>query len=70
MSLEQKSINISQKNYDEISEKIKNIENGFSTVEEYVDYALNEILFGEENDELSPSEKDKVKEELKKLGYI
>lgn len=70
MSLERKSINISQKNYDEISEKIKNVENGFSTVEEYVDYALNEILFGEENNELSASEKDKVKEELKKLGYI
>ena len=70
MTEERKSITISQKNYNEISEKIKNSKNEFSSVEEYVDYALDEILFGEDNDEISDSEKNKVREELKKLGYI
>ena len=67
---ERKSITISLKNYDEISQKIKNPINGFSSIEEYVDYVLDEILFREENNELSDSEKDRVKDELKKLGYI
>ena len=58
------------KNYQEISQKIKNPVNEFSSVDEYVDYALTEILFDAENDELSDLEKDKVKDELKKLGYI
>lgn len=70
MSEERKSITISLKNYDEISQKIKNPINGFSSIEEYVDYVLDEILFREENNELSDSEKDRVKDELKKLGYI
>jgi len=70
MSEERKSITISIKNYNEISQKIKNPINGFSSIEEYVDYVLDEILFGEENNELSDSEKDRVKNELKKLGYV
>ena len=70
MSEERKSITISSKNYQEISQKIKNPVNEFSSVDEYVDYALTEILFDAENDELSDLEKDKVKDELKKLGYI
>ena len=58
------------KNFNEISQKIKNPINGFSSVEEYVDYVLDEILFDKENENLSDSEKEKVKEELRKLGYI
>ena len=70
MSEEKKSIFISSKNFSEISQKIKNPINGFSSVDEYVDYVLNEILFENDKNELSDSEKEKVKEELKKLGYI
>jgi hypothetical protein len=70
MTEKRQPITISLKNYNEISEKIKNPVNEFSSVEEYVDYALNEILFGDENNELSDSEKNKVREELKILGYI
>jgi len=70
MSDDRKSISISLKNFNEISQKIKNPINGFSSVEEYVDYVLDEILFDKENENLSDSEKEKVKEELRKLGYI
>lgn len=70
MAEDRQSITISKIIYDEIFNKIKNATNDFSSVEEYVDYALNEILFGEESDEISDSEKERVKDELKKLGYI
>ena len=70
MSEEKKSISISSKNFTEISQKIKNSDNEFSTVDEYVDYVLNEILFENDKNELSDSEKEKVTDELKKLGYI
>ena len=70
MSEEKKSIFISNKNFTEISEKIKNSDNDFSSVDEYVDYVLNEVLFVNDDNELSDSEKEKVTEELKKLGYI
>tara|TARA_B100000029_G_scaffold202462_1_gene200743 strand:- start:3151 stop:3363 length:213 start_codon:yes stop_codon:yes gene_type:complete len=70
MNEDRKNITISKKNFDEIFQKIKNPINGFSTVEEYVDYVLDEILFNDDVEDLSNSEKEKVKEELKKLGYI
>ena len=70
MSKEKKSISISSKNFTEISQKIKNPDNEFSSVDEYVDYILNEILFENDKNKLSDSEKEKVIGELKKLGYI
>lgn len=69
MANQRKTITISQKLFDEISKRIQNPVNGFSTVEEYVDYVLEEILF-EKNTEISDAEKEKIQNELKKLGYI
>lgn len=44
---------------------------GFSSVEEFVEFVLNEVL-GEESapQGLSKEEEEKVKERLKALGYI
>jgi len=70
MSKENQSISISSKNFNEISKKIKNPVNDFSSVDEYVDYVLNEILFEQENENISDTDKERVKDELKKLGYI
>ena len=70
MSDKRNSITISSKNFDEISQKIRDPINGFSSVDEYVDYVLDEILFDNTTSDISDSEKEKVKEELKKLGYI
>ena len=69
MDNQRKSITISQKLFNEISKRIQNPVNGFSSVEEYVDYVLEEIIFGK-TDEISDAEKEKIQEELKKLGYI
>tara|TARA_B100001750_G_C15473500_1_gene581178 strand:- start:983 stop:1195 length:213 start_codon:yes stop_codon:yes gene_type:complete len=70
MSEDKKAISISSKNYNEISRKISNSDKSFSSVDEYVDFALNEILFEQDSDDLSDSEKERVRDELKKLGYI
>tara|TARA_B110000014_G_C20052274_1_gene547451 strand:+ start:670 stop:882 length:213 start_codon:yes stop_codon:yes gene_type:complete len=70
MSEDKKAISISSKNYNEISRKILNSDKSFSSVDEYVDFALNEILFEQDSDDLSDSEKERVRDELKKLGYI
>ena len=77
METDRKGITISSKLFDLISTRIKNPQTGFSSVDEYVDYVLKELLVeNEENDveenqsEISDEETAKVKEELKKLGYI
>ena len=74
MEEERATISIRKKIYDEISTRIKNPINGFDSVEEYVDYVLNEVLNDEsdnEQSELSSDEKSKIiKEELEKLGYM
>ncbi len=77
METDRKQITISSKFFDLISTKIKNPQIGFSSVDEYVDYVLKQLLVkNEENyveesqSEISDEEAEKVKEELKKLGYI
>jgi len=77
METDRKQITISSKFFDLISTKIKNPQIGVSSVDEYVDYVLKEILVEnkenyveESQSEISDEEAEKVKEELKKLGYI
>jgi len=45
---------------------------GFSSVEEFVEFVLSEVLSKEETGgaQLSKEEEEKVKERLKALGYI
>jgi hypothetical protein len=77
METDRKQITISSKFFDLISTKIKNPQIGVSSVDEYVDYVLKELLVANEENyveesqsEISDEEAEKVKEELKKLGYI
>lgn len=70
MDVDRKPITISEKLFNTISARIKNPVNGFNTVEEYVDYVLEEVLFGKENNEIDEEERKKIHDELKKLGYI
>jgi len=67
---QRKSITISANLFDEIKNRIKNPINGFSSIEEYVDYVLEEVLFEKEDSSVSDEEKQKIQDELKKLGYI
>lgn len=70
MSDQRKSITISANLFDEIKNRIKNPVNGFSSIEEYVDYVLEEVLFEKEDSNVSDEERQKIQDELKKLGYI
>lgn len=76
METDRKQITISSKLFKLISIRIKNPQIGFSSVDEYVDYVLRELLgeneenYEETQNEISKEEAAKVKEELKKLGYI
>lgn len=63
------AITINSKFFEEISKKIKNTEQGFSSVEDYVDYVLEEILFGKDAQE-NEQQKQMIENELKKLGYL
>lgn len=63
------SITINSKFFDEISQRIQNNEEGFSSVESYIDYVLEEILFGKDAQE-NEHQKQMIEDELKKLGYI
>ncbi len=67
---QRKSITISANLFDEIKNRIKNPINGFSSIEVYVDYVLEEVLFEKEDSSVSDEEKQKIQDELKKLGYI
>ena len=70
MNTDRKTISISTKLFDVITTRIKNPVNGFSSVDEYVDYVLEEILFEKDNNEINEEERKKIQDELKKLGYI
>lgn len=58
----------------ELYEKAKKFveeQGGFSSVEELVEFVLNEVLSEEEGGEaLSKEEEEKVKERLRALGYL
>ena len=70
MDDERQTIKILSKHYKEIIKKIDDPAEGFSTVEDYIDYVLNEILFREDSIKQEEEEKTKIQDELKKLGYI
>ena len=70
MTTDRKTITISTKLFDAITKRIKNPVNGFSSIDEYVDYVLEEILFEKNDDEIDEGERKRIQDELKKLGYI
>ena len=68
MDKKRDAISILSKHHEEILKKIQDPVNGFSSVEDYIDYVLNEILCGD--DDIQDQEKAKIQDELRKLGYI
>ncbi|HDD26423.1 MAG TPA: CopG family transcriptional regulator [Acidilobales archaeon] len=64
------SIEISKQLYEKAKKFIEE-QGGFSSVEELVEFLLQEVLTEEEGGkELSKEEEEKVKERLRALGYI
>lgn len=70
MSSEKVTIQISKELYDK-AKKFIETHGGFSSVEEFVEFILREVLTEEtEEFRLSKEEEEKIKERLRALGYI
>ena len=77
MPNDRKTISIAAELFDKISTKLKNPQIGFSSVDEYIDHVLRGILDEDQNSlenegepEISEEETKRIKDELKKMGYI
>ena len=70
MSGDKVNISISKDLYDR-AEKFVKEQGGFSSVEELVEFVLNEVISEEEQESgLTKEEEEKVKERLRSLGYL
>lgn len=67
---EGKAVLLSAELYDRIDERVR--DTGFSSVDEYVIFVLEEILKeeGEEETAFSKDEEEEVKKRLRALGYL
>ena len=67
---ESKRVFLSAELYEKIEERVK--ETGFSSVDEYVTFVLEEVLKeeGEEETAFSKEEEEEVKKRLRALGYL
>lgn len=64
------AVYISRELYNRVKKYISEY-GGFSSVEEFIEFVLNEVLSEEESKHtLSKEEEEKVKERLRALGYI
>ncbi len=63
------SINISKNIFEEIQRRVKeNTE--FNNVEDYVEFVLSEVLKEDPEETFTEEEENKIKDRLKRLGYI
>ena len=66
---EKKAIFLPAELYGKVEERIKATD--FSSVDEYVEFVLKEVVTEEENDQAFSEEEEKeVKKRLKDLGYL
>ncbi len=70
MTSEKVAIHISRELYEKIKKFVES-QGGFSSVEEFVEFVLNEVLSEETTaPTMSKEEEEKVKERLRALGYL
>jgi hypothetical protein len=70
MSEDKVPIYISKKLYNEIKKRVEESQDAFKSVEEYVEFVLNEVVKEEEELSYSPEEEEEIKRRLKSLGYL
>ena len=69
MEKETVSVEISKDLYERIERYIKE-NGGFSSVREFIEFVVNEVLEGEEEGGYSSEEEEEIKERLRSLGYL
>jgi Arc/MetJ-type ribon-helix-helix transcriptional regulator len=62
------SVIIPKRLYEKISEKIQNT--SFTSVSEYIKYILEKELHEVDEEDLSEEDEKKIKERLRRLGYL
>jgi len=70
MSEDKVPIYISKKLYNEIKKRVEESQGAFKSVEEYIEFVLNEVVKEEEELSYSPEEEEEIKRRLKSLGYL
>jgi len=71
MNGEKVAIYILKKLYEKIKQEVDKSQGEFKDVEEYIEFVLKELLKEEEVDRIySEEEEERIKERLRKLGYI
>ena len=71
MSSDKVPVYISKDLYEKVKERVRESQGEFSSVEEYVEFVLNEIVKEEEEAEAyTPEEEEEIKRRLKALGYL
>ncbi|MHA1594172.1 MAG: CopG family transcriptional regulator [Candidatus Baldrarchaeia archaeon] len=70
MSEEKVPIYIKKELYERLKKHVKE-SGGFESIEEFVEFVLNEVLEEEEEEEVySPEEEEEIKRRLRSLGYL
>jgi len=70
MSEEKVSISIPKDLYEEIKKRVEESQGEFSSVEEYVEFVLREVVKEEPEYAYTPEEEEQIKARLKSLGYL
>jgi len=66
---EKVTVQISRELYEKARKYVEEL-GEFKSVDELVEFVLNELLSEEEGEALTPEEEEKIKERLRALGYI
>lgn len=69
MSEERKPIYIKKELYEKIKSFIES-QGGFSSVEEFIEFIIDEVLSEDQEYTMSKEDEEKIKERLKALGYL
>ena len=68
--VEKVSIEIRKDLYDRVKEEVERSEGEFKSVEEYIEFVLEELLSEEEEEVYTEEEEEDIKRRLRALGYI
>lgn len=64
-------VSISKELYEKIRKAVEKSQGEFKSVEEYVDFILNEVVKEEKKETTyTPEEEEEIKKRLKALGYL
>jgi len=66
---EKVAIHISKELYEKVKKFVES-EGGFSSVDEFVEFVLREVVESSQGEAMSREDEEKVKERLRALGYL